>query len=465
MPFTFKLSKRLALMKASLLFAGAAGLALVLACEMAPHPTGPTSAVVQIVVRPESIALDPLQSQQFRAFGRTAAGDSVPATVTWSTSGGTITQSGMYTADTSSSDAIVTATLSASQPAALSSGPTASLSSSGPVSGTASVKKKRLVQILVSPASVTLAEGGGQQFTAYGRKNTGDSVSVSVTYTATGGTVTSGGFYTAGKTVGSFHVTAKQNGGSLADSSAVAVTLAPVAAVSVSPASASVPVGQTAQLTATPRDAAGNPLSGRVVTWASSNTAAGTVNGSGLVSGVAAGTATITATSEGQSGSAAVTVAAAPPPVASVSVSPASGRVVVGQTVQLAATPKDASGNALSGWVVALASSTRAVATVSGSGLVSGVAAGPVTITATSEGQTGSAAVTVTIVPVASVTVSPAAASVPVGQTVQLTATPKDAGGNPLSGRVVTWATSNAAVATVSGSGLVSGVAAGAATI
>ena len=180
MPFTFKLSKRLALMKASLLFAGAAGLALVLACEMAPHPTGPTSAVVQIVVRPESIALDPLQSQQFRAFGRTAAGDSIPATVTWSISGGTITQSGMYTADTSASDAIVTATLSVSQPASLSGSLTASLSSS-PISGTANVKKKRLVQIVLSPAIVTLPEGGGQQFYVYGRKNTGDSVFVNVT--------------------------------------------------------------------------------------------------------------------------------------------------------------------------------------------------------------------------------------------------------------------------------------------
>ena len=64
------------------------------------------------------------------------------------------------------------------------------------------------------------------------------------------------------------------------------------------------------QLTATPRDANGNALTGRIVTWGSTNTAVATVNGSGLVTGVAAGSATITATSETKSGTAALTVTA-----------------------------------------------------------------------------------------------------------------------------------------------------------
>ena len=67
---------------------------------------------------------------------------------------------------------------------------------------------------------------------------------------------------------------------------------------------------------------------------------------------------------------------------------------------------------------------------------------------------------TVSVVPVASVAVTPATASIPAGQTAQLSATPKDAGGAALTGRVVTWASSNTGVATVSGSGLVTGVAA-----
>src|SRR5437870_4807969 len=57
-------------------------------------------------------------------------------------------------------------------------------------------------------------------------------------------------------------------------------------------------------------------------------------------------------------------------------------------------------------------------------------------------------------VPVASVTVSPAVASIALGQTVQLTATPRDSQGNGLAGRAVAWSPSDASVATVRGRGL-----------
>ena len=243
------------------------------------------------------------------------------------------------------------------------------------------------------------------------------------------------------------------------------VPTVPVASVTVSPASVSVLQGQTVQLTATPRDANGNPLTGRVITWQSSNSAIASVNGSGLVTGVGpGGPVTMTATSEGQSGTASVTVTVAP--VAAVTVTPSSGTVAIGQTVQLTATPRDASGNPLTGRVITWQSSNSAIASVNGSGLVSGVAAGgPVTITATSEGQSGTASITVSGVPVASVTVSPASASVPAGQTVQLSATLRDANGNILTGRSVTWASNNTSVATVTGTGLVTGKVAGSATI
>src|SRR2546430_1500673 len=62
---------------------------------------------------------------------------------------------------------------------------------------------------------------------------------------------------------------------------------------------------------------------------------------------------------------------------------------------------------------------------------------------------------------VATVGVSPAAPSVAVGQTLPLTATAKDSAGNALTGRPVSWASSNGSVATVSGAGLVAGVEAG----
>ena len=256
---------------------------------------------------------------------------------------------------------------------------------------------------------------------------------------------------------------AKGHPGGPADTAVVTVTLATVATVAVSPSTASLAAGQWVQLTATPLDAAGNPLSGRLVTWASTNPSVATVSDGGLVSGVAAGAATVTVACEGQSTAVAITVTVVP--VASVALSPASATVTVGQTVQLTATPKDANGNPLTGRTVTWATSNPALAAVSGNGLVTGGAGGTATITASSEGQNGSAAITVTLVPVSSVAVSSASASLTVGQTLQLTATPKDANGNPLTGRVVTWATSNAAVVAVSASGLVTAVAAGSATI
>ena len=236
-----------------------------------------------------------------------------------------------------------------------------------------------------------------------------------------------------------------------------------VASVFVSPPAASLPVGRAVQLTATPRDSTGAPLTGRALTWLSTNLNVAAVDGSGLVTAQAPGATTIAAVSEGVTGTAALTVTNIP--VASVTVTPATGSIAPGQMWQLTATPKDANGTALTGRVVTWVSSATAIATVSVSGLVTGVAAGSTTITATSEGQSGTAAVTVSVVPVATVTVTPGTASIPVGQTGQLTATPKDASGAALTGRVVTWASSNTAVATVSGSGLVTGVAVGSTTI
>jgi len=131
-----------------------------------------------------------------------------------------------------------------------------------------------------------------------------------------------------------------------------------------------------------------------VVTWASDNAAVATVSATGLVTAAGVGTATLTATSEGQSGAATVTVL--PVPVASVSVTPPSLGLTVGQTGQLTATPRDAAGNPLTGRVVTWASDNAAVATVSATGLVTAVSAGTATLTATSEGQSGTAMVTVT---------------------------------------------------------------------
>ena len=85
-------------------------------------------------------------------------------------------------------------------------------------------------------------------------------------------------------------------------------------------------------------------------------------------------------------------------PVATVAVAPAVATVVVGDSVQLAATLKDGAGNPLIGRVVTWTAGTPAIASVSATGLATGRATGTATITATSEGQSGSATVNVGLV-------------------------------------------------------------------
>ena len=359
-----------------------AGLGLLAACERPLGPTQPPSGdpVVQVVTSPTSVTVDPYQTQQFLAYGRTQAGDSVAVVVSWSASGGTITSGGRYAADTVAGTYQVTAT---SQVTATT------------VSGSSQVKNRgQLMQVLLTPTTASLPVGGTVQFAASGRRKNGDSVTVTVMYSATGGTISAAGLFTAGQTAGSYRVITTQNGGTLADTAAVTISSVPVASVTVSPAAASLTVGATTQLTAAPKDSNGTALSGRVVTWASSNAAVATVSASGLVTGVTAGSATITATSEGKSGTSATAVTNVP--VAAVTVSPASASILVSATAQLAVVTKDAAGNTLTGRTVSWATSNSAVATVSASGLVTGVATGSATITATSEGKSGTAALTIT---------------------------------------------------------------------
>jgi uncharacterized protein YjdB len=247
------------------------------------------------------------------------------------------------------------------------------------------------------------------------------------------------------------------------------VSKSAVASVVLTLPSPSLMAGQTQRATATPRDAAGSPLPDRPVTWQTANPTIASVDNTGLIVAVAAGTNVITATSEGVSANGTLTVTAPPPvPVASVSVSLAAPTLQVGSTLQLTAVTRDGSSNVLSGRVVTWASANSGIASVNSSGVITAVAVGTTDIAATSEGVSGHSTVTVTAVapvPVASVSVSPATPSLQVGATAQLSAVTRDANNNILSGRVVTWTSASPGMASVSSNGLVTAVAAGTADI
>jgi hypothetical protein len=133
--------------------------------------------------------------------------------------------------------------------------------------------------------------------------------------------------------------------------------------------------------------------------------------------------------------------------------------------VQLTATLRDAANNILNNRQVEWTSSNPNLATVSNEGLVSGrVVGGPVTITATCEGRSATASVTV-VPPVASVSLSATTADLAVGSTLLLVATARDQNNLVLTGRTATWTTSNSTSASVSTNGLVTALAPGTVTI
>ena len=146
----------------------------------------------------------------------------------------------------------------------------------------------------------------------------------------------------------------------------------------------------------------------------------------------------------------------------SISLSAESSSISIGATTQLTVgyTPSDTNVKN-----VTYTSSSESIATVSNTGLVTGITQGNATITATAQTATGttSANISITVTPIAvtSVSLSSNSETIKVGKTVTLipTISPSNA-----TNKNVTWSSSNTSVAIVS-EGIVTGVSAGTATI
>ena len=214
-----------------------------------------------------------------------------------------------------------------------------------------------------------------------------------------------------------------------------------VTEVTLAPATLSLVEGGTATLTATvlPEDA-----TDKSVTWTSDDETVATVDAEGNVTAVAVGTATITVTTTDGSFTAtcAVTVAAEVFPVTSITVTPESHTMMEGEVFTLTATvlPENATDPTVT-WT----SSDDTKATVSETGVVTAVAAGTATITASSGDQSATCELTITplYIPVDSVTLSPSAVILNPGTSMYLTATvyPENA-----TNQEITWDSDNIAV-------------------
>ncbi len=331
-----------------------------------------------------------------------------------------------------------------------------------------------LVSLAVTPTGPTIAVGVQQQFTAIGAYKDGSrkDVSSSVNWTpsvSSIATVSGSGMATA-QAVGSSTIQASL--GNIKNSAALTVTPALLVSLAVTPASASIGVGQKQQFTATGTysDGSHQNLTG-IATWTSSTPSVATIAGGraislntpGVATGIAAGTTTISATSGSVSGSTTLTVTAAT--LVSIAVTPANPTIAAGQQLQFTATGTytDGSHQNLTSTAV-WSSSAPSVATVS-AGLATALAAGTTTISATSGSISGSTTLTVTAATLVSIAVTPANPTIAAGQQMQFTATGTytDGSHQNLTSTAV-WSSSAPSVATVS-AGLATALAAGSTTI
>jgi hypothetical protein len=247
-----------------------------------------------------------------------------------------------------------------------------------------------------SGTAITFYRNGSIAGTATASDNNMDPVAVYIggdTYTppqAFKGTIDEVGIW---KRVLSFsEVTQLYNSGNGLPYSSFGGTIA-VTGVTVAPTSATVSVGGTTQLTATITP---SNSTNQAVTWSTSNSSVATVNTSGLVTGVAAGTATITVTTSdgGKTATSTITVTSSPIAVTGVAVAPTSASIIAGNTTQLTATvsPSNATNK-----TVTWSTNNASAATVNSSGLVTGVAAGTATITVTTQDGNKTATCTITV--------------------------------------------------------------------
>ena len=325
------------------------------------------------------------------------------------------------------------------------------------VIATAQVTVTSAGSIAITPS--TLSMGTGAQRTLAASVNLEPGLSTALTWRSQNNavaTVSSTGVVT-GVSVGSTLITAV----SVADTTrrgTAAVTIEPVVRdLDITPAVATIFTGDTRQLGVT---FTADPGASQAVIWRTSNAAVAAVSSLGLVNGVTVGTAIITAIAAADTTKRATslfTVRYA----AAVSVSPTAATVGVGGTRTIVATVTTENNSTTA---VTWRTSNASVATVSATGVVTGVAVGTADVTAVAVADTTRRATsTISVAAVVrSVRVTPGLSSMLAGQTVQLE--PTVVADAPLS-TAVSYRSTNSAVASVSAAGLVTAVANGSASI
>jgi len=238
--------------------------------------------------------------------------------------------------------------------------------------------------------------------------------------------------------------------------------------ITITATSASIAKGTSDQFTATGTFSDGSTQNlTNSVTWNSSSTTNASINPSGLATGLAAGSSNITASQSGvNSNTFVLNVTAAV--LRTITINGVSASIAKGTTDQFTATGtfSDGSTQNLTNSVT-WSSSNTATATISAAGLAAGLAVGTTNITAVQGGVTSNVlALSVTSATLKSISISAAGLSIAVGTSDQFTATGTFSDGTTQNfTTTVAWNSSNAAVATISSSGLATAIAIGSASI
>ena len=235
--------------------------------------------------------------------------------------------------------------------------------------------------------------------------------------------------------------------------------------VTVSLPSDTIEVGATVTATAIGLDQNGRAIATETLSWSTTSPGIVAVDQIGDVTAIAPGQATLVASANGKSGQRLLTIV--PPAVNRIVITPDAARLTRGATLQLSAVALNAGSHPMVGRRIDFITSDASKASVTPAGLVTALSPGTVTITASADRATASTALTVTATPdsVATVIVNAGTGVMTVGGSLQLAGTVKDASGNILTGRVISWSVTGLAgqgVAVVTDAGLVTALAPGA---
>jgi trimeric autotransporter adhesin len=347
----------------------------------------------------------------------------------------------------------------------------------GSTSLTVTLPPATLSSIAVTAPGASVDVGAKMALVATGIYSDGSKkdISASVAWTssdATVATVSAAGVVTGVKD-GTVTIKASLAGKEGTVSVKVAAPIA-LSSVSVTASSATVTVGGKVALTAAEVYSDGSKKDvTKTATWASGTATIATVDASGQVTALKAGSVVITATSGGKSGT--VTLTVTDVPLSTIEATPAAPSIPMGTTQQFKATGTYADGSkrditAEVDWT----SSDTTKATISGAaatkGLATGKAKGTTTIAAALGGKSGTSQLTITDAELTKIVLSPAQPVIAKNTSVAIVATGTYSDGSTKDvTALAAWTSSATTVATVSNAdgsdGVVTGIAAGTATI